>query len=73
MMADIMLIDVIKFENFGEIKIGDMLSYKNKMFININFISIFKNVQLFNKYIFGGMGTQIPNPDGGSSETDEDD
>ena len=45
MLADITLIDVIRFENFGEIKIGDMLSYKNKMFININLIPIFKNVQ----------------------------
>jgi hypothetical protein len=44
MLTDIKLIDVVKFENFGEIKIGDMLSYKNKMFININFIPIFKDV-----------------------------
>lgn len=44
MMSDIKLIDVAKFENFGEIKIGDMFSYKNKMFININFIPIFKDV-----------------------------
>ncbi len=54
MMVDINLIDVIKFENFGEIKIGDIFSYKNKMFININFIPIFKNVQFLKELLFEG-------------------
>lgn len=59
MMVDIKLIDVIKFDNFGEIKIGDMLSYKNKMFININFIPIFKNVQFLKELLFEGKEKKV--------------
>lgn len=59
MMADIMLIDVIKFDNYGEIKIGDMLSYKNKMFININFIPIFKNVQFIKELLIEGKEKKV--------------
>lgn len=80
MLTDIKLIDVVKFENFGEIKIGDMLSYKNKMFININFIPIFKDVQFLKEMLFEEEKKQSALNDNinqgverQSSESDEDD
>ena len=59
MISDINLIDLLKFDQYEEIKIGDILSYKNKIFININFIPIFRNVQFLKELLLEGKEKKV--------------
>jgi len=43
------MIDLMKLDNFSDIKVREIFSYQNKIFLSINFIPIFKNAWFLEK------------------------
>lgn len=63
------MIDLMKLENFDDIKIGEMFSYKNKIFLSINFVPIFKNAWFLEKKLVEKNKSEISEED--ENEFDE--